>query len=61
MNEHIYRLNDYLRAARAANLKARVLFPADLEKQLNGTIPPPTPLIVRCAACGAGFRRRYAR
>jgi SAM-dependent methyltransferase len=45
MNEHIYRLNDYLRAAHAANLKAWVLFPADLERQLNGTIPAPTPLI----------------
>ncbi|MBI1260044.1 MAG: methyltransferase domain-containing protein [Chloroflexi bacterium] len=41
MNEHIYPLAEYRRAARASGLRPKVLFPADLELQLNGTIPAP--------------------
>lgn len=41
MNEHIYRLQDYLAAARRAGLAPKVLFPAALDGQLLGQIPAP--------------------
>jgi SAM-dependent methyltransferase len=46
MNEHIYRLRDYRSAAARAGFETRVLFPADLEKQMRGEhpLPPSAPL-----------------
>jgi SAM-dependent methyltransferase len=45
MNEHIYRLADYVSAARSAGFEAHALFPADLEAQLSGRNPaPPGPI-----------------
>ncbi|PJF28274.1 MAG: hypothetical protein CUN53_00915 [Phototrophicales bacterium] len=53
MNEHIYRLGDYLRAARASGFHPQVRFPADLAGQLGGRIPPPSRAL---AMAGRVFR-----
>ena len=45
MNEHIYSLSEYLHLAVEAGFKPMVLFPADLRRQLNGEIPPPSTLV----------------
>lgn len=46
MNEHIYRLRNYLQAARSTGWKARILFPAGLEQQLRGEAPAPNTLLI---------------
>ena len=58
MNEQIYRLWDYTGAARAAGLKARVLFPVALDRWLRGDIPRPDTRWTRLAERVAIFYRR---
>lgn len=58
MNEHIYRLWDYVGAARAAGLKAQVLFPAAQDRWLRGDVPGPDTRWTRMAERVAILYRR---
>lgn len=59
MNEHVYRLRGYLRAAGAAGLKADGLFPASLTRQLLGDIPAPDTDLMKLAKFGWRMTPRF--